>query len=171
MKESLKETAALVGPHHKNACRALDALGGIYSDQGRYSEAEVVFAQQLAILRRISGPYHVTTGNCLRHLARVYSEQGRHSEAVAALERAERIWQQFMGADHPELRKLRPFVRLSCRRRFAVIWVQTSALTTVAVSKSYPASTPFISMRRAASLWAGRFWFAISLGQDDRCSP
>ena len=102
LKEMLNQIVDLLGPKHKASCRASHALGIMYCDQERFSEAEVLLVRSVSIQTAIVGPYHLATARLLKDLAVLYSYQGRHAEAAEVLERVLSILQRGKEFEDPE---------------------------------------------------------------------
>ena len=60
---------------------SLNNLAGLYYNQGRYSEAEPLFIDALALRKRLLGDDHPAVASSLNNLAGLYKNQGRYSEA------------------------------------------------------------------------------------------
>jgi tetratricopeptide (TPR) repeat protein len=63
-------------------------LAGLYYSQGRYSEAEPLLVQALALKKRLLGEEHPSVASSLNNLAGLYDSQGRYSEAEPLYEQA-----------------------------------------------------------------------------------
>ncbi len=55
---------------HPDVARGLNNLGGLYSSQGRYSEAEPLYKDALEILIKTVGEDHPNTKTCRGNLIR-----------------------------------------------------------------------------------------------------
>jgi tetratricopeptide (TPR) repeat protein len=82
---------------------SLNNLADLYSDQGRYSEAEPLFKRSLAIDEKALGPSHPYVATSLNDLASLYNEMGRYTEAEPLYKRALTIDETNLGPDHPEV--------------------------------------------------------------------
>ncbi len=76
-------------------------MAGLYESQGRYSEAEPLYKQALAIRKQQLGDNHADTATSLNNLALLYQSQGRYSEAEPLLKQALAIIKQQLGDNHP----------------------------------------------------------------------
>nr|NCR69258.1 CHAT domain-containing protein [Microcystis aeruginosa LL11-07] len=76
-------------------------LAELYRVQGRYSEAEPLYKQALAIWKQQLGDNHPDTASSLNNLALLYESQGRYSEAEPLYKQALAIWKQQLGDNHP----------------------------------------------------------------------
>ncbi|MEH2086381.1 tetratricopeptide repeat protein, partial [Nostoc sp.] len=73
----------------------------LYDSQGRYSEAEPLYIQALALRRKLLGEEHPSVASSLNNLAGLYRSQGRYSEAEPLYIQALDICEQRLGVDHP----------------------------------------------------------------------
>jgi tetratricopeptide (TPR) repeat protein len=80
---------------------SLSRLARLYSDQGRYSEAEPLFIRALTINEQQFGASHPNTATSLNNLAGLYYSIGRYSNAEPLLIRALEINEKQLGANHP----------------------------------------------------------------------
>ena len=69
------------GPDHINTAIFLNNLAELYRAQGRYAEAEPLYARSLAIWEKALGPEHLDVATSLNNLAALYRVQGRYAEA------------------------------------------------------------------------------------------
>ena len=82
---------------------ALDRLARLYELQGRYSEAEPLYQQALALRQRLLGDDHPAVATSLNNLAALYRSQGRYSEAEPLYQQALALRQRLLGDDHPDV--------------------------------------------------------------------
>jgi CHAT domain-containing protein len=75
----------------------------LYTQQGRYAEAEPLHRRALAIFEKAFGPDYPRVANTLHHLASLYIHQGRYAEAEPLLKRALAIRDKALGPDHPSV--------------------------------------------------------------------
>ena len=68
---------------------SLNNLAGLYMDQGRHKDAELLFRRSLAIFEKSAGPDHPNFVKTLINMAGVYEELGKKKEAAGFLKRAE----------------------------------------------------------------------------------
>jgi tetratricopeptide (TPR) repeat protein len=82
---------------------SLNNLASLYYNQGKYSEAEPLYLDALAMRKRLFTGDHSDVATSLNNLALLYNSQGKYSEAeslyVDALEMTKRL---FTG-DHPDV--------------------------------------------------------------------
>ncbi len=81
---------------------ALDRLAKLYSDQGRYAEAEPLYVQALEIRQSELGDRHPDTATSLNNLAELYRSQGRYAKAEPLLVQTLEIRQSELGDRHPD---------------------------------------------------------------------
>jgi len=82
---------------------SLSYLAGLYSSQGRYSEAESLYLQALKIDQRLFGADHPSLATDFNNLAGLYESQGRYSEAEPLYLQAVEIDWRSLPEDHPSL--------------------------------------------------------------------
>ena len=76
------ETAKRVlGVEHPSTLTTMGNLASIYSDQGRWKEAEELKIQVMETSKRVLGVEHPDTLTTMGNLAHTYSNQGRWKEA------------------------------------------------------------------------------------------
>ncbi|KAF4486735.1 Nephrocystin-3 [Colletotrichum fructicola Nara gc5] len=76
------------------------ALGNLYSDQGRLQEAEDMYQRALQGSEKALGPDHTSTLLTVNNLGNLYSKQGRLQEAEDMYERALQGSEKALGPDH-----------------------------------------------------------------------
>ena len=79
----------------------LNQAGFFLHDQGRYSEAEPLYQEALALRQRLLGNDHPDVATSLNNLAGLYGAQGRYSEAEPLYQEALALRQRLLGNDHP----------------------------------------------------------------------
>ncbi|MBC1299537.1 tetratricopeptide repeat protein, partial [Nostoc sp. UCD122] len=79
----------------------LNNLALLYNSQGRYSEAEPLYIQALALWRKLLGKEHPSVATSLNNLALLYNSQGRYSEAEPLYIQALEIAELSLGVNHP----------------------------------------------------------------------
>ncbi|NER82804.1 MAG: tetratricopeptide repeat protein, partial [Leptolyngbya sp. SIO1D8] len=67
----------------------------------RYSEAETLLQEALAMRKQLLGNTHPDVGRCLDNLAMLYSAQGNPEEANPLCIKALAILEHSLRADHP----------------------------------------------------------------------
>jgi CHAT domain-containing protein/Tfp pilus assembly protein PilF len=74
-----------------------------FYQQGRYTDAEPLFKQSLAIREKIFSPDDPAVANSLNNLAGLYSAQGRYADAEPLHIRSLAIREKAFGPDHPDV--------------------------------------------------------------------
>nr|MDJ0601048.1 CHAT domain-containing protein [Crocosphaera sp.] len=83
--EALAIRKQKLGENHPSTAQSLNNLAGLYSFQGRYTEAEPLYQEALAIRKQKLGENHPSTANSLNNLAFLYQAQGKISQAMYSL--------------------------------------------------------------------------------------
>jgi CHAT domain-containing protein/Tfp pilus assembly protein PilF len=94
---------ATFGTKHINYAVALNDLGVVYKQQGKYVEAEESLRRALAITEAALGANHPETAKALIQVGLVLDYQGRYTEAAELLKRASTIQERSLGPNHPDL--------------------------------------------------------------------
>ncbi len=68
-----------MGPEHPDVARSLNNLAMVYTDQGKYEEAEPLYQRSLAIEEKALGPEHPQVATSLNNLALIYQAQGKYA--------------------------------------------------------------------------------------------
>jgi tetratricopeptide (TPR) repeat protein len=84
----LPEMLRALGPDHLDVANSLASLAALYSDQGRYADAEPFYKRSLAIAEKALGPDDPDVAAFLNHLADLYHNQGRYAEAEPLYKRS-----------------------------------------------------------------------------------
>ena len=79
------------GPEHLNTAQSLNNLAFLYSDRGKYAEAEPLYKQSLAIREKDLGPNHPDVASVCENMAKCYRGLGREKEAKELEARARKI--------------------------------------------------------------------------------
>jgi tetratricopeptide (TPR) repeat protein len=74
----------------------------LYQSQGRYGEAEPLFAEALQLSREVRGPRHPATLTGMDNLATLYASQGRYGEAEPLYAEALQVRREVLGPRHPD---------------------------------------------------------------------
>jgi tetratricopeptide (TPR) repeat protein len=88
LKQALEIKEKQLGPAHYDLTIPLATLGIVYTDAGRYREAEDQFLRQLAILHRGGADFETRIARTFYALSGVYYKSGRKAEGNAALAEA-----------------------------------------------------------------------------------
>lgn len=82
--------------------RTIQMLANVYSDQGRYDEAEDLFEQALTGMEVNMGPNHLETLSIRQNLANVYQKRGRYEDAELLYQSALEVKETELGPEHPD---------------------------------------------------------------------
>jgi len=69
------------GPEHTSTLDTVNNLGALYSNQGRYGDAEVMHKRALAGYEKALGSEHTSTLSTVNNLGNLYKNQGHHKDA------------------------------------------------------------------------------------------
>ena len=81
---------------------SVNNLANLYSDMGRYAEAEPLYRQSLEIREKKLGYDHPHVAASLNNLANLYRDLGRYAEAEPLYRRSLEIWEKQLGATTPK---------------------------------------------------------------------
>ncbi|KAH7132768.1 acyl transferase/acyl hydrolase/lysophospholipase, partial [Dactylonectria macrodidyma] len=79
---------------------SLHMLGMLYSDQGKFQEAEEIYERALEGYEKTLGPHHTSTLNTVNNLGLLYLDQGKFKEAEEMYERALEGREKALGPQH-----------------------------------------------------------------------
>jgi tetratricopeptide (TPR) repeat protein len=82
---------------------ALNAVGNIFFDLGRYADALSQYQEALSIREAVLGPSHPDVAMCLNNIGNVLSLQGNNSEALKHHQRALHVYESALGPTHPDV--------------------------------------------------------------------
>ncbi|WP_338132336.1 tetratricopeptide repeat protein [Actinomyces oris] len=85
-KQSLKDSAHILGPHHPRTLISRNNLANTYRDTGRLDEAITLYERNFEDCIRILGPDHPHTLTSRNNLASAYRAAGRTEEAEVLFE-------------------------------------------------------------------------------------
>jgi tetratricopeptide (TPR) repeat protein len=91
-----------MGAENPDTLLMMNNLARLYLDQGRYTPAEPLFTQALAIQRRVLGEEHPETLTVMRNLAHLYRNQRKYAPAEALLKQVAQAQQRVLGSEHPD---------------------------------------------------------------------
>jgi tetratricopeptide (TPR) repeat protein len=92
---------ALVDEEHPDVATSLNNLAGLYSSQGKYEEAELLYFSALEMYKRLLGEEHPDVAMSKWNFGALYQNQGKYLEAEALYRQALSIAQSKLGSDHP----------------------------------------------------------------------
>ncbi|CAH2570895.1 Kinesin light chain [Planktothrix rubescens] len=101
--QALELACYLWGKNHPNIAASCNNLAELYRSQGRYSEAEPLYLESVAIIRQSLPPNHADLARGFNNLAVLYESQGRYSEAEPLYLEAVAIIRQSLPPNHPDL--------------------------------------------------------------------
>src|SRR5438309_11776218 len=87
----------LLGAENYNLAYSLRGLADIYREQGKDTQAEVLYRRALRIREQQLGPEHPDVATPLHGLALLSSRQGKKRQAEVLYQRALRIREQQLG--------------------------------------------------------------------------
>jgi tetratricopeptide (TPR) repeat protein len=90
-RQSLAIRRKVLDPKHPDIGKALNKLGNIWRQQGRYEEAAASLREALENVRPALGNDNPATADCMANLARVYLAQGRAAAAEPLVRHAVEI--------------------------------------------------------------------------------
>jgi len=76
-------------------------LAELYSNQGRYAEAEPLYKRALMIYEKALGPEHPDVAYGLNNLAALYDDGGKYAEVEPLYKRSLVIREKMLGPEHP----------------------------------------------------------------------
>jgi tetratricopeptide (TPR) repeat protein len=79
----------------------INNLAHLYRDQGKFTEAKLLYQRALPIWEQALGREHPAIAYGLTNLTTLYTQQGMHTEAEPLYLRAWYIWKQANGLGHP----------------------------------------------------------------------
>ncbi len=79
----------MLGPDHPDTATTLNNLALLYSDQGKYAQAEPLYQRALAIYEQAFDPDHPYIATVLENYARLLRQMQRNEEAATLEQRAQ----------------------------------------------------------------------------------
>src|SRR3989304_3139198 len=105
--------AKAFGPNHPQAAKMLHKQARFYHKLKKYTEAEALYQQSLAIAEKVFSERDTELASILNNLARLYQDQNRHEEATPLYQRSLAIVEGTFGSVHPKVaRRLHNLVAL-----------------------------------------------------------
>jgi len=141
----------------KDLATSLNNLASLYESQSRYSEAEPLLIQALALWRKLLGEEHPYLVTSLNNLALLYHSQGRYSEAEILYTQALALRRKLLGEEHPDvatsLNNLASLYKSQGRYSEAeTLYTQALALRRKLLGEEHPAVA--ISLNNLAGLYS-----------------
>jgi tetratricopeptide (TPR) repeat protein len=90
-----------LGPDHPDTLTFTNNLALLYSAQGKYDEAAVLYQRSFAGYKKALGPDHPSTLTSANNLAGLYEDQGKYDEAAVLYQRSFAGREKALGPDHP----------------------------------------------------------------------
>ncbi len=78
----------ILAPDHPDVAMSMGNLAGLYMEQGKYAEAELLFKQSLAIREKVVGSENPDVAESLNNLGLLYQREGKYVEAESCFERS-----------------------------------------------------------------------------------
>jgi CHAT domain-containing protein/tetratricopeptide (TPR) repeat protein len=92
-----------LGAEHPETADILILLADLYSDMGRYADAEPLHKRSLEIREKQLGRDHPRVADSLNNLAILYLDTGRYADAEPLYKRSLEIREKQLGRDHPDV--------------------------------------------------------------------
>jgi tetratricopeptide (TPR) repeat protein len=92
-------TQSLFEDDHPDIASTLNNLARLYDDQWKYSVAEPLFQDALAMRQRLFEGDHPQVASSLNNLAHLYYHQGKYNAAVPLFQKALAIRERMLGGD------------------------------------------------------------------------
>ncbi len=99
---ALKEAESF-GEKDTRLATTLNELALLFTDQGKYAEAEPFFQRSLAIYEKALGPEHLDVAIILNNLGLLFTDQGKYAEAEPFFQRSLAIREKALGPEHPDV--------------------------------------------------------------------
>jgi tetratricopeptide (TPR) repeat protein len=97
----LQSQHPLQAQNQDNEAGTLTNSGDLFANEGRFTEAEVLYKRALAINENALGP-DLALVRTLNNLAVVYARQGRFADAEPLYQRVVAIREKALGSEHPD---------------------------------------------------------------------
>jgi tetratricopeptide (TPR) repeat protein len=103
LRSILRVMERTLGPGSPEAAAALNNLGRLLRDTGRFDQAEILYRRALTISENACGANHPQVAICLNNLAGLLRATRRPADAEPLLRRALEIDEATYGRDHPSI--------------------------------------------------------------------
>ncbi|MBC7997244.1 MAG: tetratricopeptide repeat protein [Leptolyngbya sp.] len=97
----LLAAADVAGNHDARFALGLDSLGKVYSAQKRFLQAEAAYTKGIQVKEALFGPMSIEVAKTCNFLAAICYEQNKFEKTESLGNRALRIYQSLLGAEHP----------------------------------------------------------------------
>ncbi len=97
-KEELKKDSA----NTKSYAQICDSLGVLFSEKGRYNEAEKIFMESKQLREKLSGKEDSDYARSGNYLADLYLRMGQYEQAGRLCMEAKKIREKVLGKEHPD---------------------------------------------------------------------
>ena len=97
------QAARSFGERDPRLCKSATSLAWTLYHRGRYSEAEPIALQNLAIQERVRGAWHIEVAEALDAVAVIHHARARYAEAEALRKRSIAIFERTRGTDDPDV--------------------------------------------------------------------
>jgi eukaryotic-like serine/threonine-protein kinase len=136
----------------------MNNLANIYSEEGKYAEAEPLYRQTLEMRRRVLGAEHPDTLQSMSNLAIVWNYQGEYASAEALYSDAVGIERRVLGPEHPDaLRTMNNLANVYVAQgKYAqaeTLFTQTLEIRRRLLGQEHPEA--LLSMTHLANAYAG----------------
>ena len=81
----------------------MNNLASVYSEQGKNGEAEPLYKESLAIMKKVFRDEHHEVAQSLNNLAELYRQQGKYAEAEPLYKESLAIMKKVFGDEHPDV--------------------------------------------------------------------
>jgi eukaryotic-like serine/threonine-protein kinase len=100
LKQTLEIKRRVLGPEHPDTLNTMLDLGSVYSDEGKYAQAEALLSQTVEIERRVLGPEYPNTLWGMRILGNAYLLEAKYAQAEALLSQTLEIERRALGPEN-----------------------------------------------------------------------
>lgn len=100
--QALETLKTALGENHPEVATSLTGIAAIFTDQGKYIEAEPLLNQSLEILAKAYKPDDPYLADAIMNLAECYNSQGKYDQAKPLYERALEIRRNKLGESHAD---------------------------------------------------------------------
>ena len=98
--EPWRSSAAYSVRNIPNTLSTTNSLASLYDDEGKYAQAERLFASTLEVQRRLLGEEHIETLETMTNLGNLYRTEGKYAQSESLLTRTLEIQRRVLGEEH-----------------------------------------------------------------------